>query len=99
MDLILVQNLLESLLPKRRSKRPAEWSVRVRADGYISPEFNFGRKGTEGRQFLSTSPSPYPVNVQGWARNVVPTSGVSHHLVAFPLSVLAPSYEVAFGST
>ena len=64
---------VESLLPKRRSKRPAEWSVRVRAGGYISPEFNFGRKGTEGRQFLSTSPSPYPVNVQGWARNVVPT--------------------------
>ena len=29
----------------------------------------------------------------------VQTSGVSHHPVAFPLSVLAPSYEVAFGST
>ena len=26
-------------------------------------------------------------------------SGVSHHLVAFPLSVLAPSHELAFGST
>ena len=37
------------------------------------------------------------VDKVGWGG--VPTSGVSHHPVAFPLSVLAPSYKLAFGST